>query len=45
MSPRSVRQLPTLHDRLPAQLFARPRRRTTLTFDLDSVVLTVYGQQ
>jgi len=45
MRPRSVRQLVTLHDHLRAQLFARPRRRTTLIFDLDSVVLTVYGQQ
>jgi hypothetical protein len=45
MSPRSVRQLVTLHDHLRAQLFARPRKRTALTFDLDSVVLTVYGKQ
>lgn len=44
MRPRSVRQLVTLHDRLRSQLFPRPRRRTTLTFDLDSVVLTVYGK-
>jgi len=41
MSTHSVRQLV----RLRAQLFALPRRRTTLPFDLDSVVLTVYGQQ
>src|SRR6516162_774913 len=45
MSTRSVRQLVSLHDQLRAQLFPLPRRRTTLTFDLDSVVLTVYGQQ
>jgi hypothetical protein len=45
MSPRSVRPLVTLHDQLRAQLFPLPRRRTTLTFDLDSVVLTVYGKQ
>jgi hypothetical protein len=44
MSPRSVRQLVTLHDQLRAQLFPLPRRRTPLTFDLDSVVLTVYGK-
>src|SRR5215469_8131911 len=40
----SIRQLVTLHDQLRAQLFPLPRRRTTLTFDLDSVVLTVYGK-
>ncbi len=45
MSPRSIRQLVTLHDQLRARLFPLPRRRTTLTFDLDSVVLTVYGKQ
>ncbi|HXJ93713.1 MAG TPA: IS1380 family transposase [Terriglobia bacterium] len=45
LTPQAVRQLVALHDRLRAQLFPRPRRRTTLTFDLDSVVLTVYGKQ
>src|SRR5262249_16988771 len=45
MSPRSVRQLVALHDQLRAQLFPLLRRRTTLTFDLDSVVLTVDGKQ
>jgi hypothetical protein len=45
MRPRSIRQLVTLHDQLRTQLFPRPRRRTTLTFDLDSVVLTLYGRQ
>ena len=41
----AIRQLVALHDRLRAQLFPLPRRRTTLTFDLDSVDLTVYGKQ
>jgi hypothetical protein len=45
MSPRSIRQLVSLHDQLRAQLFPLPRRRTSLVFDLDSVVLSVYGQQ
>ena len=45
MSPRSVRQLVSLPDPWRAQLFPLPRRRTTLRFDLDSVVLTVYGKQ
>jgi hypothetical protein len=38
MSTRSVRQLVSLHDQWRAQLFPLPRSRTTLTFDLDSVV-------
>ena len=37
-STRSVRQLVSLHDQWRAQLFPLPRSRTTLTFDLDSVV-------
>ena len=45
MSTRSVRQLVSLHDQWRAQLFPLPRRRTPLTLDLHSVVLTVYGQQ
>jgi hypothetical protein len=45
LTPQAIRQLVALHDRLRAQLFPLPRRRTTLTFDLDSVVLTVYGKQ
>ena len=45
LTPQLIRQLVALHDRLRAQLFPLPRRRTTLTFDLDSVVLTVYGKQ
>src|SRR6516165_10497719 len=44
-STRSVRQLVSLHDQWRAQLLPLPRRRTTLRFDLDSVVLTVYGKQ
>jgi hypothetical protein len=45
LGPRSIRQLVSLHDQLRAQLFPLPRRRNSLIFDLDSVVLTVYGQQ
>ena len=45
VSTHSVRQIVSLHDQWRAQLFPLPRRRTTLIFDLDSVVLTVYGQQ
>ncbi len=43
LAPRTVRQLVQLHDRLRRELFARPRPRTSLVFDLDSVVLVVYG--
>lgn len=34
-----------LHDRLRQQMIAAPRAPTTLVFDLDSTVLTVYGRQ
>jgi hypothetical protein len=45
LSPRQIRQLVTIHDQLRRQLFTAPRPRTTLTLDLDSVVLVVYGKQ
>jgi hypothetical protein len=45
MEPQAVRQLVRLHDRLRARLSALPKPRSGLVFDLDSVVLTVYGQQ
>ncbi len=43
LRPRHVRQLGRLHDQLRQALFARPRPRTSLVFDVDSVVLVVYG--
>jgi hypothetical protein len=45
MEPRGVRQLVRLHDRLRGQLFELPSSHSSLIFDLDSVVLTVYGEQ
>jgi len=42
---KSVRQLVGLHDRLRGQLFGLPQTPTSLIFDLDSVVLTLYGHQ
>jgi hypothetical protein len=45
LEPATIRQLVRMHDRLRAQWFVAAAPRTTLTFDLDSVVLTVYGQQ
>lgn len=43
LRPRHIRQLVRLHDQLRQALFARPRGRTSLVFDLDSVVLVIYG--
>ncbi len=45
MPPHSIRKLVQLHDRLRKELFVVPSAPTTLIFDLDSVVLTLYGQQ
>jgi len=41
----SIRKLVQLHDRLRQELFVMPSAPSTLIFDLDSVVLTLYGQQ
>jgi hypothetical protein len=41
----SIRRLVRLHDRLRQEFFIQPSAPTTLIFDLDSVVLTLYGQQ
>jgi hypothetical protein len=43
LSPAAVRQLVRLHDRLRASLATRPY--STLIFDLDAVVVTLYGHQ
>ena len=45
LTPRSIRQIARLHDQLRAQLFGLPHPRTSLTFHMDSVVLTLYGKQ
>ncbi len=45
LSPQAIRQIVRLHDRFREQLFAFPDSRTTLVFHMDSVVLTLYGQQ
>ena len=45
LPPQTIRQLVRLHDSLRAHLFALPTRRTTLVFDLDSVVVVIYGHQ
>lgn len=43
LPPQTIRHLVRLHDSLRAHLFALPAPRTTLVFDLDSVVLVIYG--
>jgi Transposase DDE domain group 1 len=45
LSPKAIRQLARLHDQMRSQLFDLPQARTSLTFHLDSVVLTLYGKQ
>jgi hypothetical protein len=45
MSPDAIRRLVRLHDHLRQQMFALPQSPSSLIFDVDSVVLTVYGQQ
>lgn len=40
-----IRRLVRLHDQFRNQLFVLPSAPTTLIFDLDSVVLTLYGKQ
>jgi hypothetical protein len=45
LPPAAIRQLVRVHDELRQELFGFPTAPTTLIFDLDSVVLTVYGHQ
>ena len=45
LSPEAIRQIACLHDRLRSELFSIPAPRNSLTFHLDSVVLTVWGKQ
>jgi hypothetical protein len=45
LSPQAIRQLARLHDSLRAYLWQLPSKGTSLTFDIDSVVITVYGKQ
>jgi hypothetical protein len=45
LCPRAIRQTARLHDQLRRQLFDLPHSRTTLTFHMDSVVLSLYGKQ
>lgn len=42
--PPSIRRLARLHDSLRAHLFTLPHPRSSLTFDVDSTVLVIYGR-
>ena len=44
MPPASIRRVARLHDSLRAHLFALPHPRSSLTFDVDSTVLVIYGR-
>jgi len=44
LSPQAIRRLARLHDSLRMHLFPLPNKRTTLIFDVDSVVLVIYGK-
>jgi len=45
LTPKAIRRLVRLHDSLRMYLFGLPAQRTTLVFDVDSVVITIYGKQ
>lgn len=45
LSATSIRQIVGLHDQLRQRLLSVPHVPTTLVFDLDAVVLTLYGKQ
>jgi len=45
LPPKTIRQLARLHDSFRSHLFALPRMRHSLIFDIDSSVFTIYGKQ
>jgi len=45
LSPAMIRQIVRVHDRLRRDLSAIPQPTSSLIFDIDSVVLTLYGKQ
>lgn len=45
LPPSAIRQMVRVHDQLRRQLFALPHAPSSLIFDIDSVVLTLYGEQ
>ena len=45
LTPDAVRQIVRVHDQLRRELSAMPKSPSSLIFDIDSVVLTLYGRQ
>jgi len=45
LPPSTIRQLVRVHDQLRRELFVMPDPPSSLIFDIDSVVLTLYGRQ
>jgi hypothetical protein len=45
LSPATIRQLVRLHNQLRRELFGQPHPPSRLLFDVDAVVLTLYGHQ
>ena len=44
LRPRHIRQLARVHEILRQKFFDRPRKRTSLIFDIDSTVVVIYGR-
>jgi hypothetical protein len=45
LTPREIRRLVRVHDQLRESLFHQPESRSSLTFDIDSTVLVIYGRK
>lgn len=45
LTPSHIRQIARVHELLRRRLFDRPRKRTSLIFDIDSTVVIIYGRQ
>lgn len=44
LTPKHIRQIVRLHDSLRQRLFDRPRKRSSVVFDIDSTVMVIYGR-
>ena len=45
VNPKTIRDINKVHDYLRLKMFYLPRPQTSILFDLDSSVLTIYGKQ
>lgn len=45
VDPKTIQGINKVHDHLRLKIFCLPKPRTSLLFDLDSVVFTIYGKQ